>query len=347
MVEIGMNLDRAQQLLKAFAGKRLLVVGDVVLDRYVDGKVERLNPEAPVPILHAQGERQATGGAGNVAKNARHLGGETILVSVVGDDAAGREIASAAAAEGYTAALIQDASRPSIEKRRYYVGSQQMLRVDYEETHDITGKVEEEVLAAIAKWGKNVDGILVSDYAKGVITPRVAELIMELMRVRGLPVMVDLKPSRVKYFQGVTFMSPNRKEAHEFLGLPLHARGGVSKEELAVRLRDAFESTIFLTLSEEGIYVLGREGIGAHFPQSFVGRDEVADPSGCGDTVATTVLLAKMAGAQDAEAAELANAAAGVVVRKVGSVAASPEEIVQTLHRSVSMEKTPEVANHG
>ncbi len=161
--------DSLTQIIHRFSSKRLLVVGDVMLDSYVFGRVERLNPEAPVPILHAKTEDRATGGAGNTAKNAASLGATTTLVSVVGSDAAADVIAAAAGKEGYRAVLIGDSARPTIEKRRYIVGSQQMLRVDYKETHDLGGASEDQVAEAIIPAARQADVIIVSDYAKGVI----------------------------------------------------------------------------------------------------------------------------------------------------------------------------------
>lgn len=316
-----MNPKRAKELLDQFSGKRVLVVGDAVLDRYVFGKVERLNPEAPVPILHAKEEKRATGGAGNTAKNAAALGAKTTLVSVVGQDEAGETIADLAAKEGYTPNLVVDPKRPTTEKIRYTVRSQQILRVDYEEAQDISGGVEKNVSEQVRSVGAETDAIIVSDYAKGVVTEAAAKAVMDA----GTMTMADVKPSRIHYFSGASLISPNRKEAHEYLGLNPHDHNGAAWDVLAGKLRDTFGATVFLTLSEEGIYVLGKDG-GAHVPQEH--EIEVADTSGAGDTAAVVITLAKLSGASDVEAAELANAAGAVVVQKVGAVAVTPEEIL-------------------
>lgn len=294
-----------------------------MLDRYVFGKVERLNPEAPVPILHAQEERYATGGAGNTAKNVAALGGKAVLVGVVGKDDIAQKLEKAAREEGYAARLVKDSDRPTTEKIRYLVHSQQMLRVDYEKVKDVADDTQQAIREKIEESAQEADAIIVSDYAKGVITQETAQTILKT----GRPIMADIKPSRVNWFSGVAWLSPNRKEAHEFLGLDQFDNGGISDAELARKLKEKFGSTIFLTLSASGIYVMGDKE--AHVPQDHT--VEVADTSGAGDTVAVVLVLAKLAGATDGEAAQLANAAGAVVVSKIGAVGVSQEELLNMI----------------
>jgi rfaE bifunctional protein kinase chain/domain len=325
----GLRVARAIELVGRFPNCRILVVGDVMIDRYVIGKVERLNPEAPVPILHAKSHHCATGGAGNTAKNAAALGASAILVSVVGTDRTAEELAAAATEEGYRAVLVKDPSRPTVEKTRFIVGGQQMLRVDHEETLDIDGVVEEQVVAAIHEAAKVSDAVIVSDYAKGVLTAAVAQAVLAAAAAHKLPVMADVKPSHINRFKGATYISPNRKEAHEYLGLNQHLQGGCSREELAARLHSTFDANVFLTLSEDGMYVFGRDTAGVHVPQ--IHRVEVADTSGCGDTAAVAIVLAKLCGASDVEAAQVGNAAGAVIAGKIGAVALSQEELLEAL----------------
>lgn len=326
-----MKPERLREIAGQFSSKRLLVIGDAVIDMYVFGKVERLNPEAPVPILHAKETKYATGGAGNTAKNAAMLGAATTLISVVGDDERAGDLEKAAREEGYTTAFIRDPSRPTIEKTRFLVGSQQLLRVDHEEVHDISGDIENQVVAAIKKHAGNVDAIIVSDYAKGVVTQKVAETVMAAMKEHNLLVMADVKPSRVSYFTGASFMSPNRKEAHEYLGLNQHENGGRKPEELAAMIAESFDTTVFLTLSDQGMYVLEKNGQGTHLPVEYVKADEVLDPSGCGDTAAVALTLSKLAGASDVEAGDIANGAGATVARKIGSTGLTQEELLHTM----------------
>jgi len=324
-----LSTARAIELVGRFPGKKLLIVGDVMLDRYVFGRVERLNPEAPVPVLHAKGQHRATGGAGNTAKNAAGLGASATLIGIVGADAAAAELEVASREEGTVPVLICDPNRPTIEKKRYIVGSQQMLRVDYEETHDIDGTVEDQVVTAIREEASKADAIIVSDYAKGMLTRKVADAVIVASATHEIPVMADVKPSHIDLFKGVTYISPNRKEAHEYLGLNQHLQNGCSKEDLAARLHEAFQANVFLTLSEDGIFVFTRHTPGVHVPQ--IHRVEIADTSGCGDTAAVAILLGKLAGATDVEAAQIGNAAGAVIAGKIGAVALTQEELVEAL----------------
>jgi rfaE bifunctional protein kinase chain/domain len=321
-----LNFRRAIELVGQFPQKRILVVGDVMIDQYEIGKVERINPEAPVPILHAKSTHSATGGAGNTAKNATALGATCKLVSVVGSDEAADQLEESARSEGYQPVLIRAEDRPTIEKKRFIVGGQQILRVDYEETHDISGAVEEKVVAAIQEEAKSVDAIIVSDYSKGLLTKKVATAILAAGNEHGIPIMADVKPSHINLFKGVTYISPNRKEAHEYLGLNQHLQGGAPKEELATQLRDTFDTNVFLTLSEEGMFVQTTETEGSHVPQAH--RVEVADTSGCGDTAAVAIVLAKLSGASDTEVAQIGNAAGAVIAGKIGAVALTQEELL-------------------
>lgn len=331
-----MDTTRAKEILDKFAGKKIVVIGDIMLDRYIYGRVERLNPEAPVPILEAKKEKCVTGGAGNTAKNAAKLGASAVCVSVIGNDGAAEKLAKIAANEGYQTKLVEDKDRPTIEKNRYIVNTQQMLRVDYEERREVPGEIEEKLINAIREALQGAAGVVVSDYAKGVITERVSESIMAEVKKSGIPLMADVKPSHINYFTGATYISPNRKEAHEFLGFNQHDNCGRDAADLAKLLRETFQTNVFLTLGADGIYVLGEGEAGEQVPQKYVAADEVLDTSGCGDTVAATVLLAKLAGATNVEAADLANAAAAAAAHKIGAAAVSPQEVLEILENHLS-----------
>lgn len=327
-----MELSRAKELINQFKQHKVLVVGDIVLDHYVHGVVERINPEAPVPILRATREREETGGAGNTAKNLARLGAETILISVVGDDDTATAMEETAKREGYKAILIRDKERASIRKERYLVGNQHMLRVDYEEVKEINSKVEQKVIDEIKRViAQGVDAVMVSDYAKGVVTARIAETILDEAGPRDILVGADVKPSRCKYFTGASFVSPNIKEAHEFLGLNWH-ENKVSPAELAQMVYLKMCADVFLTLGKDGIYVYCGGPSGYHVPQNNV--IEVADESGAGDTAAAVLLLSMLSGACENEAAELSNAGGAVVVSKVGSVAIGTDEILEMLAKN-------------
>lgn len=320
-----MNKEGLVAYIENFKNFKVLVVGDVFLDHYIFGKVERLNPEAPVPILHAQKETLMTGGAGNVAKNLASLGGSTILVGVIGSDMAAEQIKSAAKAEQYEFKAVSDNSRPTIRKVRYLVNSQQLLRVDFEETNDISEAVENQLIKEITDASSKVDAILISDYAKGVITKRVAQAVMAIAKEKSIPVAADIKPSRAALVTGVAFISPNLKEGHEFLGLNPLEHDKKEPAEIALELAEKMNTDVFLTLGADGIYVETRQGVREHIPQEHA--SEVFDVSGAGDTAMSTLLLSRLAGASPQECAQLANAAGAVVVSKVGSVAVTPQEL--------------------
>lgn len=324
-----MTPERIKEILSQFNGKKVLVVGDIFIDHYVHGVVERLNPEAPVPILEAREEHDATGGAGNTAKNIAMLGADTAVIGVVGKDAAADRYKEIAEREGYRPVVIEDISRPTTQKIRHVTNSQQLLRVDYEVRSNVSAEVEDEILEAIKHEIENgVDAILVSDYAKGVVTERVAKTIMEA-KANGVFVAADIKPSRAGYFVGVNFISPNRKEAHEILGFNQHEQDGKEAKELAHLLQEKMQCDVYVTLAGGGVYVLAKDGFEAHIPQEHV--VEVFDPSGAGDTSAATMTLAYLAGATPEEIAVLSNAAGAVVVQKVGSVGLTQEELLDML----------------
>ncbi len=328
---MSITLQRAQEITSQFSGKRLLVVGDVFLDRYIFGVVERLNPEAPVPILHAKKEENATGGAGNTAKNAAMLGATVVCIGIVGNDDVGSSLEETAKKENYTPVFIRDSRLPTIVKKRYIVGSQQLLRVDHEEVLQSDHSIEQEIVQAITDNVENIDGIIVSDYAKGAITENIAETLLSLMKEKNIPLMVDAKPSRVTYFTGATYMSPNRKEAHEYLGISASDNEGKHAHELAEMVSQSFDTNVFLTLSSEGMYVKEKNAEGIYVPTTYISHNEVVDTSGCGDTAAVTILLAKVCEATSAEAAELGNAAGATVAKKTGAVGISQEELLHTI----------------
>lgn len=328
-----MDLPRAQQLVSQFAGRRVLVVGDVLLDQYRYGDVDRLSPEAPVPILRARREEERSGGAGNVAKNLARLGAQSTLISVVGDDAAASDLAAAAARDGYEAVLVRDASRPTIRKIRYLSSNRQLLRVDYEEKREIDGEVEQRVIREIReRVAGGVAAVIVSDYAKGVITRAVAEALLDTAGQHDVLVAADVKPSRASYFLGATLVAPNLREAHEFMGIN-HQESQVAPAELAKMVYLKMCADVYLTLGKDGIYLYCGGESGRHMRQEHV--VEVADVSGAGDTAIVVLLLALLSGADSAEAAHLANAAGAVVVSKVGSVGVSADELLALIAEPV------------
>ncbi len=300
-----------------FRAARLLVVGDVMLDRYWFGDVARISPEAPVPVVKVSRSEDRIGGAGNVARNAAALGGQVTLLSVVGADEVGRTLAQRIAAEAFAARLHEDADYQTTLKLRVIGRQQQLLRIDFE------APPKQEVLAAKLKDYESLVGdcdvVVLSDYGKGGLA-HVAGMI-ELARRHRKPVLVDPKGEDYERYRGATLLTPNRSEFREVAG------GWRNEQELALkaealRERLALEA-LLITRSEEGM-TLFREEQAFHEPA--VAR-EVYDVSGAGDTVIAVLASALAAGADYHEAVILANRAAGIVVGKLGTAVVSPAEL--------------------
>jgi len=322
------TIKRAKEITRKFSEQKVLVIGDVMIDHYVIGVVQRVNPEAPVPLINVREKRDMSGGAGNAAKNVAKLGATTTLLTVTGDDPGAFHLKEIAEMEQYNSYSIRDGSRPTIQKSRYMANNQQLLRVDEEEKHPVSAEIEEQIIADMEKLVVGVTAIVVSDYNKGFITPRVASAVLALAHKHSLPIVADLKAEHVSLFTGVTAITPNRKEAHEFLGLnwPDEKK---SPEYLAKALFKLMKSDVFITLGDEGVYLLDKAGEEFHINPAR--KIEVFDVSGAGDTVVAVLALSYASGATALEAGELANAAGAVVVGKVGSVAPTVEEILEMM----------------
>ena len=320
------SLKRAKEITSKFSSQKVLVIGDAMIDHYVLGVVQRVNPEAPVSLLNVKEKRDMSGGAGNAAKNVATLGAATTLLTITGDDPAAFRLKEIAEAELYKVYPIRDGSRPTIQKSRYMANHQQLLRVDEEEKHPVSPEIEKQIIADMEKLQEGITAIVVSDYDKGFITPNVASAIIAIAHDRSLPIIADLKANHVPLFKGVTAITPNRKEAHEFLSLnwPDEKK---PPEYLAQELSKMMKSDVFVTLGDEGIYLRDRDGEEFHINPAR--KIEVFDVSGAGDTVVATLALSYASGATAFEAGELANAAGAVVVGKVGSVAPTVEEILE------------------
>lgn len=324
-----MNLEHGvEQVIERLVGVRVLVLGDAMLDHYIIGAVDRISPEAPVPIVRVEREFDRVGGAANVAANIVSLGGYAELVTMVGGngipDADAERLATKCREISITATLLPYL-RCTTRKTRILSQGQQMLRIDWEHAPNdpphLPEEKRQELFALLANRSQNVDAILVSDYAKGMIT---AEL-MNLLRNTKKPVIVDPRPSHAAWYVGVRLITPNRKEGAQMLGLdPVSAP---ESPVLGRLLRERFLADIFLTLSEEGIEVVQEEGR-EHIPA--VSR-EVADVTGAGDTVAAVAALGIGAGLDLRTTARLANAAAGIVVGHIGTASVTPEELRASL----------------
>jgi D-beta-D-heptose 7-phosphate kinase / D-beta-D-heptose 1-phosphate adenosyltransferase len=316
---------------------RLLVVGDAMLDRFVAGTVERISPEAPIPVLRVERRAEMPGGAGNVVANLLALGAHVTFLAVVGDDEAGRTLAGLptdGAAEHLTRALVVEPGRPTTIKTRFVAGTQQLLRLDEETTAPIAAATESAVLQAIETHLPAVGALVLSDYGKGVLTPRVARGAIALARQAGVPVLVDPKGSDYGRYEGATAVTPNRRELEQATGL---AARDDHEVEAAARLligRHNFEALV-ATRSEQGLSVVSVDDA-QHVPAR---AREIYDVSGAGDTVMATLAASLAVGASLVEAATLANAAGGVAVGKPGTATVSREELVHALEAGLGETK--------
>lgn len=308
-------------MLSNLAKVRLLVVGDVMLDRYWFGEVSRISPEAPVPVVKIERMDERLGGAANVARNAAALGASTALLSVVGPDDAGRALQRLLAESGIDGSLQIDAEIDTTVKLRVIGRQQQLLRIDFETTpsHEIL----QAKLAEFERRVNDCDVVLLSDYGKGGLV-HIAEMI-QLARAAGKPVLVDPKGDEYERYTGATMITPNRSELREVVGR------WSSEEELrrkaeALRGQLGLEA-LLVTRSEEGM-TLFQEGAVHHQPAQ---AREVYDVSGAGDTVIATLAVMRAAGAEWAEAVQIANLAAGIVVGKLGTAVVSREELQAVL----------------
>jgi D-beta-D-heptose 7-phosphate kinase/D-beta-D-heptose 1-phosphate adenosyltransferase len=313
--------------LERFPGMRILCIGDVMLDCYVHGSVTRISPEAPIPILRIERESLALGGVGNVANNVFGLGGVSLLATVAGEDAAATNLAGLLAEIGGCNGLVVDAGRPTTLKTRYVSGSQQLLRADQEVTRAIAPAIEEALIARIHAMAEGARAIVISDYLKGVVTPRIAAAAIAAGKRGGMPVVVDSKPASYRYFTGATLLKPNRRELQTATGLPVDTDDEVVAAARALIALSGVDC-IVATRSEQGMSVICASGEAVHFRAE---AKEVFDVSGAGDTVAATLAMALASGSPLVEAAELANHAAGIVVGKIGTAPVRLSELREAI----------------
>ncbi len=322
--------ERARDLVDRLRGHRVLVVGDVMLDRFIVGRVTRISPEAPVPVVHFQSEFTRLGGAANVAHNLAALGAEVILVGVVGDDAGAERLTRQLRDSGIgDAGLVVDAGRPTVEKVRIVTDrNQQVARVDYEQDADVGGDVERELQQRLAQLGGRASVLLVSDYLKGTITDGVMAAARTLQQT-GVPLLVDPKIPHLDRYAGATLVTPNHHEAESATHRRIRSDEDARQAALAFRTRARCDA-VLITRGESGMWLSSPDSEGA-IPA--VAR-EVADVTGAGDTVVATLALALAAGATQAEAAVLANQAAGIVVGKFGPATVTIAELLDRVSPS-------------
>lgn len=328
-----LSRDRLVALLEAASTKRVAVVGDVMLDVYLRGDVDRISPEAPVPVVRVRERRYALGGAGNVAQNVRAVGAGCNLVAALGDDAGGRQLRTMFGDIQATLDGLVTVERPTTTKTRIVARSQQVVRVDEEEDADLDGAEVERLLEALHTAIGSADALILEDYNKGVLVPRVIERAIAAARTRGIPIVVDPKFRNFFLYRGATIFKPNRRELEAALGAAVDLE---HPEALPSTFQRLGVDHLLLTLGERGMALISPEGAIKRVPT--VAR-EVYDVVGAGDTVTAYLALTLAGGGTAVEAAIIANFAAGVEVGKLGAATVSPDEVLEAYDAFIA---TPE-----
>jgi len=326
------SIEKAKSIIEAFKSKKILVVGDLMLDKYIYGTVNRISPEAPVPVVLVNEESSRPGGAANVALNIQSLGGHAIVAGIMGRDKDGGELKAALTCRGIlTDGVVESNKTSTIVKTRVMADRQQVVRVDKEDPPEATAAVVKDLCKKIAELAGEVDGIIIEDYGKGVICQEVVDEISRVTTEEGVPVGFDPKDNAELKISAITIATPNYKEAMVASGLPdMPLRGDPNldarlKKAGDILVRKWHPQILMITLGAYGMYLLNK----GDAPRLIPARArEVFDVCGAGDTVIATAMLAHAAGANYYESASLANYAAGVVVGKVGTATCTPSELL-------------------
>jgi rfaE bifunctional protein kinase chain/domain len=320
---------RAAELVARFSGLPVLIVGDVMLDRFIVGSVTRISPEAPVPVVRFRSEHLRLGGAANVAHNIAAFGGRVSLVGLVGADAAAAKLRGLLTAAGIRGdGLVEDRERPTTEKVRVVTErNQQVVRIDYESDVDAHGDVKQALLGRVKSLGRDMKTLLVSDYLKGTVSRTIIEALVAIKSASGVPLIVDPKIPHLDYYGGATLVTPNHHEAEAATHRPIRTDDDARKagRDLRARVRS---DAVLITRGEHGMWLSDREVEGSIPAEAR----EVSDVTGAGDTVAATLALALAAGGTFTEAALLANHAAGIVVGRFGAAIVKPRDLLESLN---------------
>lgn len=323
-----MNQQRAQEIVDRFAGRCLIVLGDLMLDEFIWGEVRRISPEAPVPVVEVKRETWHLGGAGNVVANLLELGARAVPLGVVGADEGGRLLLQRFTEDGADiSGIITDTARPTTRKTRIVAHSQQMVRADREDRAPIKPEIEAQMIAAFDAALAGGDALIISDYDKGLLTPRVLAHAIQTARAQNKLVCLDPKIRNFPHYRQVDVLTPNQLEAERAAGIEIV--DDASLRAAAQRIRELLAcQNVLITRGEHGMSLLDAQSTLTHIPT--VAR-EVYDVTGAGDTVVATLALAMAAGAHLSEAAIIANHAAGIVVGKIGTATVSRAELAATL----------------
>src|SRR5437588_2490372 len=314
-----------------FSNATILCLGDIMLDRFAYCDTERISPEAPVPVLLKRTQGML-GGVGNVARNIAALGGRAVLMGLLGQDQAGQEVRNLMReTAGIVDAHVASANRPTICKTRFIAGHQQLVRVDEESPHDLEAAEETALIAALDRHLGDCDAVILSDYAKGTLGPKIIETAIARGRALGIPVYVDPKSTDFARYRGATCIAPNLRELAAAAHMPVATNAEIVAAATKV-MQDATAEAILVTRSEKGMALI--EASGAVHIEAARAR-EVFDVSGAGDTVVAVLALARAGGYSLTQAMHLANTAAGIAVSKLGTATVELDELMLELSRDV------------
>ena len=315
-------------IIQKFPKARILVIGDLILDEFIWGKVDRISPEAPVPVVLVSSESFMPGGASNVANNIASLGGNSVICGVIGEDKGGHILVEELKKKGVdVSGVVIDGQRPTTIKTRIIAHHQQVVRVDREKLASIDDNLLEQILSFIRRKINEVDALIIEDYGKGVITPRLLAEIVPLAKKHKKIITVDPKVSHFSYYQGVTCITPNEKELEGGSGINIEIDEDINKAGGKL-LKELSLGSVLITLGENGMRLFEKSGAVTHIPTV---AQEVFDVSGAGDTVIAAFTLALASGAAKQEAAHISNFAAGIVVSKVGTAVVTREELLERI----------------
>jgi rfaE bifunctional protein kinase chain/domain len=329
---LSIGRERLASLLEAARERRVVVVGDAMLDVYLSGDVERISPEAPVPVVRVRERRHALGGAANVANNVVALGAQCELVAAIGFDRGGEIFRGMLRGIDADGSSLIEVDRPTTTKTRIVARSQQVVRVDEEDDADLTGDEVDRLLKVVQTSIERADALVLEDYNKGVLVPRVIGAAIAAARQRGIPIVVDPKYRNFFHYRGATVFKPNRRELEAALGAAVDID---HPEALPETFRRLGVEHLLLTLGERGMALLAPDGSVRRVPT--VAR-EVYDVVGAGDTVTAYLAAVLAAGGTVAEAAVIANYAAGVEVGKLGAATVTADEVLEAYDAHVALQ---------
>ena len=324
-----MDKSRLLRIIGQFKGKKILVIGDIMLDKYIWGEVSRISPEAPVQVVNVLRESYAPGGAANVANNIAALNAKAFMVGIVGNDNAKESLISELEKRGINVdGIFTEKNKPTIQKVRVIGRSQQLLRFDYEKKGYVNADTEKNILDFILGKIDGADAVIVSDYAKGVITKNLMETIIKISKEKNKIVIVDPKPRHKDFYKNSTLITPNHTEAHQMTNLEEEENTDNDAGKMGKRLIKELNSNVLITRGEKGMSLFEKNGEITHIPAY---AKEVYDIVGAGDTSVAFLTLALASGASFKEGAIIANHAAGITVGKIGTSTVSIEELRESI----------------